>query len=144
MSRVTHVVEKLVSLDYNTQFSKDIPSVDRHKACCVPLKKSVPEVIFCWPFTTSAHLISDFPIFPTIALTDGTVYSESLVPTLTKTKQNWTRGSSTILHSIPLHPDDRPWNCALTFKWQKVDFWLKMPVFPLGELARLGTKQLSF
>lgn len=39
-----HLVEKLVSLDYNRGFSKDIPSVDRHKACSVPLKTGVPEV----------------------------------------------------------------------------------------------------
>lgn len=47
MSRVKRVVEKLVSLDFNREFSKDIPSVDRRRAGCVPLKTGVPEVSFC-------------------------------------------------------------------------------------------------
>lgn len=62
-----------ISLDYNKGSSKDIPSVIRHKACCVPLKTHVPEVTFCQPLTTFACLISDFPIFPAITLTYGTI-----------------------------------------------------------------------
>lgn len=77
-----------ISLDYNKGCSKDIPSVIRHRACCAPLKIRVPEVIFCQPLTTFAHLISDFPAFPTITLTYGTLYSESLVPNSTKKMQH--------------------------------------------------------
>lgn len=77
-----------ISLDYNKGSSKDIPSVIRHKACCVPLKTRVPEVIFCQPFTTFACLISDFLLFPTTTLTYGTLYSESLVSNLTKKMQH--------------------------------------------------------
>lgn len=43
-----------------------------------------------------------------------------------------------ITYSPPQHPDYRPWYSALTFKWQKVDFCLEMPLLPPGELARLN------
>lgn len=129
-----------ISLDYNKGSSKVIPSVIRHKACCAPLKTHVPEVIFGQPLTPFACLISDFPIFPTTTLTYGTLYSERLVPNLTKKMQHWNWESPTILHSISLYPEYRYWYYALIFKWQKVDFWLEMPLLPPGELARLITK----